>query len=65
MTRPYHCVGDDRRRLIVEWYIARQKLGTQKQLAERLGISEGRVQQIVAALRDEGLADFYIVARKK
>lgn len=56
MTRPYIKTGAARRQIIEEWYRARRALGTQKELAARIGLSEARVQQIVSEIRDADIA---------
>ncbi len=51
MARVYIKTGAERRQKIEEWYRARRLLGTQKEFAARLGLSEARVQQIVGEIR--------------
>lgn len=64
MTRAYIKTGAARRVLIEEWYRARRALGTQKEFAARIGLSEARVQQIVSEIRAEDIARS-IVARSQ
>jgi len=40
-----------RRTLLVAWLLDKSRVGSQKALAKRMGVSEGRVSQMLATLR--------------
>ena len=50
-NRPYSHLKTLQRSAIESWYDAKRHLGTQKQLAHRVGLSTARVQQIIADYR--------------
>jgi hypothetical protein len=51
MTRPYIKTLAYQRGAVEAWYTAKLHLGTQKEIAFRVGLSTARVQQIVADYR--------------
>ena len=51
--RPYHKLTPAQHQRLREWYRAKLDIGTHKTIAKELGISPGRVEQLVTLLRAE------------